>query len=37
MTLSTFTAGLLIAIVTITCELLDRDIEKEKQEFENSN
>ena len=37
MTLSTFSAGFLIVAVTVALELLDRDYEREKAEFENSN
>ena len=33
MTLSAFAAGLLITAVTVTIELLDRDIKKEQEEF----
>lgn len=35
MTLSTFAAGLLITVVTTALELLNRDYEKEREEFEN--
>ena len=37
MTLSTFAAGLVIFTVTVVLELLDRDFEKEKEKFENSD
>lgn len=33
MTLSTFAAGFLITVVTITIELLNKDMEKERKEF----
>lgn len=36
MTLSTFAAGLLITVVAAALELLNRDYEKEREEFENS-
>ena len=36
MTLGTFAAGLFITAITVTLELLDRDYEKERAEFENS-
>ena len=34
MTISTITAGLLITVVTVALELLDKDYQKEKDEFE---
>lgn len=34
MTISTITAGLLITVVTVALELLDRDYQKEKEAFE---
>ena len=36
MTISTLTAGLLITVVTVALELLNRDYENERNEFENS-
>lgn len=33
--MSTFAAGLLITIVTVALELIDRDCQKEREEFEN--
>lgn len=36
MTLSTLSAAVLIAVVTVGLELLEKDYEKEKKEFENS-
>lgn len=36
MTMSTFAAGLLIAVVSATLELLHKEHEKEREEFENS-
>lgn len=37
MTISTFAAGLIITAVTVALELLDRDYQKEKEEFEKNN
>lgn len=34
MTLSTFAAGFVIVAVTVALELLEKDYEKEKKEFE---
>ena len=36
MTLSTFAAGFLITVVAAALELMNKDYEKEKDEFENS-
>lgn len=36
MSISTLSAAFLITVVTVTLELLDRDYEKERNEFENS-
>ena len=36
MTLSTFAAGLLITVVAAALELMNKDYEKERDEFENS-
>ena len=35
MTLSTFAAGLLITVVAVALELVDKSYEKEREEFEN--
>jgi hypothetical protein len=37
MTLSTFAAGLVIVAVTVAIEWMEKDYEKQKEEFENSN
>lgn len=36
MTISTLTAGLLITVVTVALELLNKDYENERNRFENS-
>lgn len=36
MTISTLTAGILITVVTVALELLNKDYENERKEFENS-
>lgn len=36
MTINTLAAGLLITVIATALELLNRDYEKEKEEFENS-
>lgn len=36
MTLSTFAAGVVIVTITIALKWLDKDYEKQKEEFENS-
>lgn len=37
MSLSTFAAGLVIVAFTAALELVERDYQKQKDEFENSN
>ena len=36
MSISTFTAGLLITVVAVSLELINKVYENEKKEFENS-